>query len=257
MNVSLNPDPELASPVNFRRNASYLLWHAEIVRSIIALYRGGHLNLFGRLAPLDSQVAIRQWLDSISPGGFRVLVQPPPTVQSTPQQVLRYLARYISGGPISNSRLVADVDGMVTFMARSLERPKPGVPPRKVPVEIPGVEFAYRWMLHILPKYLYRVRHYGELSNPHRAEYLDRCKKLLAVERPSPDPELPAQDGPMEESQTSGPPCPKCGHPMTCVERTYRPSWKDTMNGEDRPAWYSRDQHYSDSHQTYATSHPP
>ena len=47
--------------------------------------------------------------------------------------------------------------------------------------------------MHILPKFLFKVRHYGKLSNPHRAEYLERCKKLLGVVEPK-DPDPPAND---------------------------------------------------------------
>ena len=164
------------------------------IKGIISLHRCGQLWLAGGLAQFESRSAMKDWLSSISPPGFRVLVQPPPTEHSTPEHVLKYLARYISGGPISNHRLVSDVDGMVTFMARSLEQPAPGQPHDKVPITIPGAEFVERWALHILPKYLFRVRHYGQLSNPHRAEYLERSRKLLGVVEIPSEPDPPANE---------------------------------------------------------------
>jgi hypothetical protein len=202
---------------------------------------------------------MKDWLSTISPPGFRVLVQAPPTESSTPEHVLKYLARYICGGPISNSRLVSDVDGMVTFMARSLAKPAPGEPHQKVPIKIPGAEFVRRWALHILPKFLFRVRNYGKLSNPHRAEYLKRCKELLGVVEEPKDPDPPVTDVDLPDTPTEapGPSCPKCGRPMKCVEMSYRPSWKITMAGPNRPAWYSREQRYSDYSRRFTSSHPP
>ena len=98
------------------------------IKGIISLHRCGHLWLAGVLAQYDDRTAMKKWLSSISPPGFRVLVQAPPTENSTPGHVLKYLARYICGGPIANSRLVSDENGMVTFMARSEKKPPPGEP---------------------------------------------------------------------------------------------------------------------------------
>jgi len=233
------------------------------IKRIISLHRCGHLWLPGSLKEYKDRATLKQWLSTISPPGFRVLVQPPPSEGSTPEHVLRYLARYICGGPISNSRLVSDVDGMVTFMARSLEKPAPGEPHQKVEVTIPGAEFVHRWALHILPKFLFKVRHYGQLSNPHRAEYLERCKKLLGVVEAPKDPDPPANDDDSRDPpldapiEAKGPRCPKCGRPMKCVEMSYRPSWKVTMAGPDRPAWYSRAERYSDYSRRFTSSNPP
>ena len=229
------------------------------IKRIISLHRCGHLWLPGSLKEYEDRDELKQWLSTISPPGFRVLVQAPPAEGSTPEHVLKYLARYICGGPISNSRLVSDVDGMVNFMARSLEKPKPGEPHQKVPVTISGPEFVKRWAMHILPKYLYQARNYGRLSNPHRAKYLETCKKLLGVAEPPKDSD-PQQDNANPDdtaNEVKGPACHKCGRPMKCVETSYRPSWKDTMNGPHRPSWYSRAERYSDSLYVNATSHPP
>ena len=37
----------------------------------------------------------------------------------------------------------------------------------------------WRWSLHILPKGMVRVRHYGHFGNRHRTAYLARCNELL------------------------------------------------------------------------------
>ncbi len=75
-----------------------------------------------------------------------VYIQPPPTETSDPEDVLKYLARYMTGGPISDRRLIEVKDGRVYFWARSSD--KSG---RQVPVSLPTLEFVRCWTLHILP----------------------------------------------------------------------------------------------------------
>ncbi len=93
---------------------------------------------------------MKEWLASLAPRGYRVFVQHPPTHSTDPQIVLKYLARYVSGGPISNRRLVSWENGQVTFMAHSEEDALPGQAKEKVAVTISEVEFVRRWSLHIL-----------------------------------------------------------------------------------------------------------
>ena len=128
------------------------------------------------------QREFQEWLDAIAPRGFRVFVQPPPTNSTDPIIILKYLARYVSGGPISNSRLVSWENGQVTFLARSKEVALPGQAKEKVPITISEVEFVRRWATHILPKGFTRVRHYGMSVNRHRAAYLKKCRELLGID---------------------------------------------------------------------------
>ena len=141
----------------------------------------------------------KEWLAQLAPRGFRVFVQPPPTNSSDPTVILKYLARYVSGGPISNGRLVSWENGQVTFMARSKEDPLPGQAKEKVPVTISEVEFVRRWATHILPKGFTRVRHYGMSGNRHRAAYLQKCRELLGIDDQSAGAVDTEQDEPASE----------------------------------------------------------
>jgi hypothetical protein len=194
--------------------------------------------------------AFKEWLAGIAPRGFRVFVQPPPTSSTDPIVILKYLARYVSGGPISNRRLVSWENGQVTFLARSKEDALPGQAKEKVPITISEVEFVRRWATHILPKGFTRVRHYGMSANRHRAAYLKKCRELLGSD------DKPASAGNSEQDEQASEPvdrwdladegpaiptyrCPKCGKPMRCLEFSRRPSWKVTMTGKYRPEWYT------------------
>ena len=73
----------------------------------------------------------------------------PPHAHSDPEQVIKYLARYLTGGPISDRRILAHQDGQVVFSARSKSK-KAGNAPRQVTMS--GIEFTRCWAMHILPK---------------------------------------------------------------------------------------------------------
>jgi hypothetical protein len=91
-----------------------------------------------------------------------------------PQRVLTYLARYTHRVAISNHRLVALQDGLVTFRFKDAKR---GGKLRTQTLE--AVEFLRRFTLHILPKGLHKIRYFGFLANRHREAKLTRCRVLL------------------------------------------------------------------------------
>ena len=102
-----------------------------------------------------------------------VFVQPPPKNDSDPSHVLPYLARYMTGGPISDRRLLRWDGDHITFAARS--RDKSG---RQKPVTLTAREFIRRWSLHILPAGFMKSRTYGGWSNTQRHDYRAVCQSL-------------------------------------------------------------------------------
>ncbi len=106
-----------------------------------------------------------------------------------PQQVLDYLGRYTHRVAVSNNRLVGLTDAHVTFRWKDYRRPdKPRV------MQLPPLEFIRRFLLHVLPRGLQRIRHYGLLSNRLRESRLTACRHLLNVEpdreaRTAPEPD--------------------------------------------------------------------
>ena len=75
-----------------------------------------------------------------------------------PAQVLEYLSRYTHRTAISNERIKAIDDKQVVFSARADS--KGG----KRTVRLDGVEFVRRFMQHVLPSGIKRIRHYGVLA---------------------------------------------------------------------------------------------
>ena len=105
------------------------------------------------LLKIDDLAKINTILDEVQACDWVVYIQPPPTDTSDPEDVLKYLARYMTGGPISDRRLIEVKDGRVYFWARSSD--KSG---RQVPVSLPTLEFVRCWTLHILPKGFTKAR---------------------------------------------------------------------------------------------------
>ena len=96
-----------------------------------------------------------------------------------PAQVLEYLSRYTHRTAISNERIKAVTEREVVFSARADD--KGG----KRTVRLAGKEFVRRFMQHILPTGLKRIRHYGVLASACKREALARSRAALRMPAPS------------------------------------------------------------------------
>ncbi len=122
------------------------------------------------------------------------------------QAVVRYLARYTRQIAISNARILAVDDHQVTLRYkdyRDRDRPKRLV--------LDGEEFVRRFLLHVLPKGLMRVRHYGFLANRCRRRRLAQIRQALAVVETAPDTDMAGSD--KDPTYT----CPHCRRPTLRV----------------------------------------
>src|SRR5215472_345205 len=93
--------------------------------------------------------------------------------RSGPEHVLHYLARYTHRVAISNHRLIGMEDGKVTFRWKDYEH---GGKQRKM--TLAAEEFIRRFLLHVLPKGLVRIRYYGWMANRLRRECAAKCRAL-------------------------------------------------------------------------------
>src|SRR5215203_1775300 len=135
-----------------------------------------------------------------------------------PEAVLAYLSRYTHRVAIANSRLLAFDDRGVTFRWKDY-RARDGATGRAwiKTMTLSADEFIRRFLLHVLPDGLHRIRHYGLFASGARAVNIARIRSLLALAPPSDevDPQ-PAHNEP------PAPACPYCGGRLTIVER-FRP----------------------------------
>lgn len=92
-----------------------------------------------------------------------------------PAQVLEYLARYTHRTAIGNERIRSITDTEVAFTVRAQ------TPGGKRLQRLPGVEFVRRYLLHVLPTGIKRIRHYGVLAASCKAVKLQAARSALQL----------------------------------------------------------------------------
>lgn len=134
---------------------------------------------------------------------------------------LKYLSRYVFRTAITNQRILSMRDGQITFSYR-----KSGEH-RDRRMTLPVFEFLRRFLQHVLPKRLQKIRHYGFLSRCSKTDLDDvRAAILESLRDVEPDLELEAWKVPSlrpasRSGEDDGPRCPTCGGPLV-FERFHR-----------------------------------
>ena len=168
-------------------------------------FSDGELHFFNALAPLQEPQAFGKYLAPLADIDWVVYAKKP---FGGPEQVLEYLGRYTHRVAISNNRLVEFAGGQVAFRWKDYrQESQPKV------MRLDTAEFTRRFLLHVLPSRLQRIRHYGLLANCHREVKLQQSRQLLAVP-PPPPPEEPADylDRYQRLTGISLRDCPQCGN---------------------------------------------
>ena len=163
----------------------------------------GELEFHGSLKPLADPAAFGQRLDRSVRHEWVVYAKPP---FGGPEQVLKYLARYTHRVAIANSRLLSVDDGQVTFRWKDYAGGS-----QQRTMTLAATEFLRRFLQHVLPAGLMRIRHYGFMANRFRQEKLERCRTLLGVSAPAaaPDQSLTGETPAAEPIPAAL--CPACG----------------------------------------------
>jgi predicted Zn-ribbon and HTH transcriptional regulator len=97
-----------------------------------------------------------------------------------PQQVLDYVGRYTHRVAISNNRLLDIENDQVHFEWKDY---RDGGQVKTMTLS--ADEFIRRFLLHVLPDGLQRIRYYGFLANRYRKKKLDQCRRLLGMALPA------------------------------------------------------------------------
>ncbi|MFK8112075.1 MAG: transposase [Rubripirellula sp.] len=194
------------------------------------LHARGGLKLEGDFAYLQDPAAWREFIRKLESTKWVGYIEPPPKRDCQPEHVVRYLGRYLTGGPISDRRLISANESEVRFWAR--EGSVMGGSRKSAPYRLTTTEFVRRWSLHILPKGYVKTRRFGGWSNKHRSSYLDLCRQLLGVERPTDDAQAECDE--MSHACC----CPACGEQMTLEGEIAQPSWSELRERGSWPRWY-------------------
>jgi hypothetical protein len=159
----------------------------------------GKLQFHGSLQELTRPERFQQFLRQLFTKEWVVYAKPP---FGGAEHVLHYLARYTHRVAISNHRIVSFQEDRVSFRWKDYTAGG-----KQKIMTVSAEEFLRRFLIHVLPKGLVRIRHFGLFANRRRAASLLRCRSLLGTL----SSQLPAP--------SSQPRCPSCSEPMIILER--------------------------------------
>ena len=118
--------------------------------------------------------------------------------------VAGYLARYITGGPLSNRRIHSVTDTAVSFWYRDH---RDG---RKKLLSLTPDEFLSRWFEHVPPRGMRTIRRSGLYANSN-AKKREQILQQLQTE-----PQTEPQNPPPVVSALEPERCPRCNTPVIC-----------------------------------------
>jgi hypothetical protein len=176
------------------------VFRGKFTNGLKALFRQKKLAFHGSLAWLAEPRSFARFLRTLHQHHWVVYVKKP---FGGPEHVLHYLARYTHRVAISNHRLIAMEDGKVTFRWKDYAH---GGKKRKM--TLAAEEFIRRFLLHVLPKGLMRIRHYGWMANRCRGQAAALCRALLNA---APPPVTPP-------TASTARLCPVCGGCIEVIE---------------------------------------
>ena len=173
-------------------------------------FAAGELSFHGRLAERAEPAAFKHLLNVSVRKDWIVYAKRP---FGGPEVVLKYLARYTHRVAIANHRLMAFDGQRVTFRWKDY-----AAAGEQKTMTLSATEFIRRFLLHVLPSGLVRIRHYGWMANRHRSEKLSLCRRLLGVAdaNPGTPDDAPAEQASREQApaaadeQLSSSRCPAC-----------------------------------------------
>jgi hypothetical protein len=169
----LGPDAQWHTPV---RKPDFLF----PVRSLSKVFRGKFMAALqaahtGGVIEHDPQGASVLWRERQRALYKHDWVVYAKTPLGGPAQVLEYLSRYTHRTAISNERIGTICDDEVAFTVRANDQGG------KRTVRLGGPEFVRRFLLHVLPGGIKRIRHYGVLAASCKALKLEAARRALQM----------------------------------------------------------------------------
>lgn len=149
------------------------LFRRLFLQDLQAAYDAGTLRLVGSLDSLRDRPAWTRALAAARQTEWVVYAKPP---FAGPQQVVDYVGRYTHRVAIANHRLLDIEGGQVRFTYTDYRADPPD---SSKTMTLAATEFIRRFLLHVLPTGLHRIRYYGFLGARHRRQKLARCRQLL------------------------------------------------------------------------------
>jgi hypothetical protein len=181
------------------------LFRRLFLQKLVAAHQGGRLCFFGDNIYLADAQSFAVFLAPLRKVEWVVYAKRP---FGGPEAVLAYLSRYTHRVAIANSRLIAVDKASITFKWKDYRIKGRD---RSKQMTLATDEFIRRFLIHVLPKGLHRIRHYGLFAKGSGADNIARARQLLAVSNSQGNSTVGTVDH-------SKPTCPCCGGRMIIVE---------------------------------------
>ncbi|MHC4481626.1 MAG: IS91 family transposase [Planctomycetota bacterium] len=166
------------------------------VRALSPIFRGMFLDLLAKALPevaIPHAVRRQAWV-----------VYCKPTVQGA-ENVLTYLGRYVHRIAITDRRILKIDDGQVTFRYQKAQDREWRT------MTLPAEEFIRRFLQHVLPAGVHKVRYYGLWAPSNKAKLLEIRQRLTARDASGQTPPVvDSGDAPSVRTESQPPRCPFC-----------------------------------------------
>lgn len=149
------------------------------VQVLSSLFKGKFLSMLKRLELklpkhlkyLKNYKNLNNFLRPLYKKEWITYIEPP---KGNPENVTEYVGRYSFRVAISNYRIKNIDDNNVTFEYKDYKDNS-----KIKEMTITGIEFIRRFMLHVLPEYFTKIKHYGILANRNKKSIIKLCKILI------------------------------------------------------------------------------
>ncbi|KJC62823.1 transposase, partial [Bradyrhizobium sp. LTSPM299] len=145
------------------------------LEKLVAAHQANRLSFFGDHIHLADAQSFAAYLAPLRKAQWVVYAKRP---FGGPEAVLAYLSRYTHRVAIANGRLITSDQRGVTFKWKDYRIEGRN---RYKQMTLATFEFIRRFLIHVLPKGLHRIRHYGLFAKGSRADNIARTRELLAI----------------------------------------------------------------------------
>jgi hypothetical protein len=141
------------------------------LKLLLNAYLKQELIFTQKTVALNSTQAFQQLINSVSKTKWIAYAKRP---FAGPQQVLDYLGRYTHRVAISNNRIISMDNGRVTFTYRDRQNDN-----EIKKMTLDADQFIRRFLLHVLPKGLIKIRYFGFLAHTNKKKDIPLIRKLI------------------------------------------------------------------------------
>ena len=140
-------------------------------RKFLSMLKKLDLKLPEHMENLEDIKELNNFLRPLYNKDWVTYIEPP---KGNPQNVIEYIGRYAFRVAISNYRIKNIDEKNVTFEYKDYKDNS------KIKLmTITGVEFIRRFLLHVLPNYFTKIKHYGILANRNKKAMINLCRILI------------------------------------------------------------------------------